>query len=141
MAYREDTSNNAHDPPLGGLCPGSVSATRLWRNLCLWCSIFDAPQREPVFPASTVEDAGGTERHPLGSWLSGKLHISFLAPKRISFNSGPLSRCHRHKTAINNEKSHSRNCAWEKKALDYQAFASWLVLTETGLLSPTTNFC
>lgn len=49
----------------------SVSATQLGRNLCLWCSIFDALQRKPVLPASTVEDAGGTERHPLGSWGLG----------------------------------------------------------------------
>lgn len=34
----------------------------------------------------------------------GTLHITFLAPKRIRFNSGPLSHCHRHTTAINTEK-------------------------------------
>lgn len=71
VVYCKDTWNNVHNPPLGGLCPGSVSATQLGRNLCLWCCIFDALQREPVLPTSTVEDAGGTERHPLGSWGLG----------------------------------------------------------------------
>lgn len=60
-----------------------------------------------MLPASAVKYAGGTERHTLVSWLSGNLHISFLAPKRIRLNSGPLSRCRRHKTAINNKKSHT----------------------------------
>ena len=130
-----------HDTPLGGLCPGSVSATWLWRNLCLWCSIFDAPQRELVLPASTVEDAGGTERHPLGSWLSGKLHISFLAPKRISFNSGPLSRCHRHKTAINNEKSHRSELCLGEESPQLSAICKLASPYRDGSSLPTTNFC
>lgn len=84
-----------------------MSATQLESDLRLWCSIFDALKKEPGLTASTVKFAGGTERRTLVLQLSGNLHTSFLAPKRIGFNSGPLSRCHRHKTAINNQKSHT----------------------------------
>lgn len=80
--------------------------------LCLWRSVFKALQWGLCSQHLSQDKPGGTERRTLPSWLSGNLHISFLAPKRIRFNSGPLSRCHRRKTAINNKKSHTHRWNW-----------------------------
>lgn len=37
----------------------------------------------------------------------GTLSITFLAPKRIRLNSGPLCHCHRHASATNSKKWHT----------------------------------
>lgn len=109
--------------------------------LCLWRSVFKALKWGLCFQHLSQNMPGGTERHMLPLWLSGNLHISFLAPKRIGFNSGPLSRCHRCETAINNKKSHTQlelSLGEERPRLSaiYK-----LVLQEMAPHSPTTNFC
>lgn len=109
--------------------------------LCLWRSIFKALKKGPVLPASTRKCAGGIERHTPASWLSGNLHISFLAPKRIRFNSGPLSHCHRHKTAINNKKSHTVGIGLGRRKPLIISYLQAGPPRDGSSLSPTTNFC
>lgn len=104
--------------------------------LCLWPSLFKAL----CFQHLSQNMPGGTERRMLPSCLSGNLHISFLAPKRIRFNSGPLSRCHRRKTAINNKKSHTQLESSLGEERPRLSAIYKLVLEEMALHSPTTNF-